>query len=384
MARPAPLRHQSILMRITTLTSCSLLIASFAAVIMAPPAKAARLSEIVDVRGVRANQLTGYGLVVGLNGTGDSGQARFTVQSTAAMLRRLGAHIDPAQIQTKNAAAVIVTASLPPYANPGTEIDVTVSSLGNARSLSGGTLIQTPLHGADRNVYAVAQGPLIIGGFSAGGGSGSSVSSNHVTVGRVPSGAIVERRVASPRISGRGMVLTLRDPSFVTAQRIVDAIDERFGQRTAHAVDPATVRLRVPEDYRRNPVGLLAIVQNLDVEPNSPARVVIDERTGTVVLGADVRIREVAIAQGGLTVEISESFDVSQPQAFGDGETTVTPDSDVQVRERGGSLHHIPNTASLSDVIGALNALGASPRDLISIMGALRTAGALSADLEVQ
>lgn len=360
------------------------LISTILLLVTAAPVHATRIEDLTEVRGVRENQLTGYGLVVGLNGTGDSGQARFTVQSTAAMLRRLGATLDPAQIQTKNAAAVIITATLPPFANPGTRIDVSVSSLGNARSLVGGTLVQTPLVGADRNVYAVAQGTVIVGGFSASGASGSSFSLNHTTVGRVPEGAIVERRVRMPAISNREIALTLHDPSFVLAQRIVEAIDGHLGAGSAAALDPATVRIRVPDRWRENPVGLLAAIQALDVEPESSSRVVIDERTGTVVLGANVRIREVAIAQGGLTIEVRESAQVSQPNSFGEGQTAVVPSSEVRAAVDPGSLHRIPATASLSDVITALNALGANPRDLISIFQALRTAGALDADLEVQ
>jgi flagellar P-ring protein precursor FlgI len=347
-------------------------------------AHATRIRELTDVRGVRQNQLVGYGLVVGLEGTGDRGQARFTVQSTAAMLRRLGAHLDPNQIQTKNVAAVVVTATLPPFANPGTRIDVTVSSLGNASSLVGGTLVQTPLYGADRNVYAVAQGGLIVGGFSAAGRTGSSVSQNHTTVGRIPEGAIVERRVRTPALNGQGIVLTVRSPSFSTAQRIVAAVDERFGPRTARAVDAATIRMRVPDDFRGDPVGFLASVQALEIEPDGPARVVVDERSGTVVIGAGVRIREVAIAQGGLTVEIRESFEATQPGAFSGGDTAVTPETDVDARVETGSLARVGPSASLEDVVAALNALGASPRDLISIFQALRTAGALDAELEVQ
>jgi flagellar P-ring protein precursor FlgI len=352
--------------------------------VTAAPVHATRIEDLTEVRGVRENQLTGYGLVVGLNGTGDSGQARFTVQSTAAMLRRLGATLDPAQIQTKNAAAVIITATLPPFANPGTHIDVSVSSLGNARSLVGGTLVQTPLVGADRNVYAVAQGTVIVGGFSASGASGSSFSLNHTTVGRVPEGAIVERRVRMPAISNEEVSLTLHDPSFVLAQRIVEAIDGNLGEGSASAIDPATVRVRVPAQWRENPVGLLAQIQALDVVPAESSRVVIDERTGTVVLGSAVRIRQVAIAQGGLTVEVRESAQVSQPNPLGNGRTETVPSSEVRAAVAPGSLHHVPATASLSDVIGALNALGANPRDLISIFQALRTAGALDADLEVQ
>ncbi len=353
---------------------------------LAAPVSATRIQELCDVGGVRRNQLVGYGLVVGLNGTGDSGQSRFTVQSTAAMLRRLGATLDPSAIQTKNAAAVMITATLEPHANPGTHIDVTVSSLGNARSLLGGTLLQTPLYGADREVYAVAQGPVLIGGFSAGGGSGSSVSFNHVTVGRVPEGAIIERRVDMPGLQSDLIDLSLREPSFINARRIATAVNEHLGGEVARAVDGGTVRIRVPERFATDRVGLLAEVQQLDVNDDAPARVVIDERTGTIVIGTDVRIREVAIAQGGLSIEISERFSVSQPNAgLGtSGTTVVAPDTEIEAEVQQGGLTAVPTTASLADVVTALNALGAGPRDLVAIFQALRTAGALRAHVEVQ
>jgi flagellar P-ring protein precursor FlgI len=351
---------------------------------LARTAQAVRVEELCDVAGVRPNQLIGYGLVVGLQGTGDTGQARFTVQSTAAMLRRLGATIDPASIQTKNAAAVMVTATLPAAIRPGSRIDVTVSSLGNAKSLAGGTLLQCPLYGADRRVYAVGQGPLLIGGFSAGGASGSSVTRNHTTVGRIPEGAIVERPAPSGETNAREVVLTLRTPSFVTARRIVEAIDGALGENTATAPDAGSVRIAVPEQYRTDRVALLAAVQVLDVEPDAPARVVIDERTGTVVLGAAVRIAEVAVAQGGLTVQVTEQEAVSQPGPLARGETAVTRESTVEAQVQPGSVHHVAATASLSDVVSALNALGATPRDMVAIFQALRTAGALRAEIQVQ
>jgi flagellar P-ring protein precursor FlgI len=349
----------------------------------AVPASATRIQDLCEIRGVRENQLVGYGLVVGLNGTGDTGQARFTVQSTAAMLRRLGATLDPSAIQTKNAAAVMVTATLPPHSNPGAHVDLTVSSLGNAQSLLGGTLLQTPLYGADGAVYVVGQGPVLIGGFSASGGTGSSTQRNHVTVGRVPGGGIVER--AAPRAAlGQRVELSLRRPSFVTAQRVVEAINTHFGAESARAVDAGTVRIEVPERRASNVVAAIAEVQQLDVIADVPARVVIDERTGTVVLGADVRIREVAIAQGGLSITIDEAFAVSQPEAFAGGDTAVVPRTAVRATEGRGSLQTVPATASLADVVSALNALGASPRDLVAIFQALHTAGALEAEIEVQ
>jgi len=361
-------------------------IAALLLALLAPErAHAARILELCEVDGVRDNQLVGYGLVVGLNNTGDTGQARFTLQSTAAMLRRLGATIDPRMIQTRNAAAVMVTATLPPSANPGTHIDVTVSSLGNARSLAGGTLLQVPLYGADRNVYAVAQGPILLGGFGASGATGSSVSRNHLTAGRVPEGAIVERRVPGNGLSTEGpLTLTLRAPSFITARRVAEAINGELGDGAARAVDSGTVRITVPEADNEDRVGLLARLQVLEVTPETRARIVIDERTGTVVVGANVTITEVAVAQGGLTVQIREQPAVSQPNALADGDTTVVDQSDVQVQAEGGALRRIGPAASLQDVVNALNALGARPRDLIAIFQALRTAGALHAEIEVQ
>lgn len=352
--------------------------------IAAQPAQASRIMELCDVRGVRPNQLIGYGLVVGLGGTGDTGQARFTVQSTAAMLRRLGATIDPLSIQTKNAAAVMVTATLPAHGNPGMRVDVLVSSIGNAKSIEGGTLLQTPLYGADRVVYAVAQGALLVGGFAAEGG-GASVKQNTTTVGRVPMGAIVERPAPTPAVSNKTIMLQLRTPSFVTASRIALAINQEVGPGTAHAIDSGTVKLTVGDGDKSDPVSLLARVQLLDVESDTPVRIVIDERTGTIVLGAGVRIQEVAIAQGGLTVSVVRTPLVSQPSAFArGGETAIVEQGKVTATVEGGHIHHLPVTASLSEVVQALNLLGARPRNLIAIFEALRSSGALTAEIEVQ
>lgn len=347
-------------------------------------AEASRIAELCDVRGVRPNQLIGYGLVVGLGGTGDSGQARFTVQSTAAMLRRLGATIDPLQIQTKNAAAVMVTATLPAYSNPGVRIDVLVSSIGNAKSIEGGTLLQTPLFGADRVVYAVAQGALLVGGFAAEGG-GASVKQNATTVGRVPMGAIVERRAPTPGLGNESILLQLRTPSFVTATRIVQAINQQIGPGAAQAVDSGTIKLIVGDGDKSDPVALLARVQVLEVESDAPVRIIIDERTGTVVLGAGVRISEVAIAQGGLTVAVERTPLVSQPSALSrGGETAIVEQGKVTATVEGGSIHHVQGSASLAEVVQALNLLGAKPRNLIAIFEALRSSGALTAEIEVQ
>jgi flagellar P-ring protein precursor FlgI len=379
-------RDQPVLMPMTkTTTSLRLLCPALLAMLLLAPgqAHATRIEELCDLRGVRPNQLIGYGLVVGLGGTGDTGQARFTVQSTAAMLRRLGATVDPKSIQTKNAAAVMVTATLPPYSNPGSRIDVVVSSLGNSKSIEGGTLLQTPLLGADRFVYAVAQGPLLVGGFVAEG-TGGSVRENHPTVGRVPNGAIVERRAPTPEMAGNAILLQLRTPSFITATRIVEAINADLGTTAAQAIDSGTVRLQPSAEHKSSLVALIARVQVLDVEADSPVRIVIDERTGTVVLGAGVRIGEVAIAQGGLTVQVVQRPVVSQPNAFGRGETKVVQEGVVAAEIATGSVHHVPASASLSEVVQALNALGARPRNLIAIFQALRASGALQAEIEVQ
>jgi flagellar P-ring protein precursor FlgI len=354
-------------------------------------AHAARVEELCEVNGARPNQLIGYGLVVGLNNTGDTGQSRFTVQSTAAMLRRLGATVDQRAIQTKNAAAVMITATLPPYASPGVKVDVTVSSLGNARSLFGGTLLQTPLFGGDKRVYAVAQGPVLVGGYSAQGITGSSVQKNHTTAGRVPEGAIVERQVPAAGLGQGPLLLSLREPSFVNARRIATAIEAALGPGSAMPLDGGRVEVRTPDQYKTDPVGLIAAVSLVEVEPDSSARVVIDERTGTVVVGAAVRISEVAIAQGGLTIEIQESQAVSQPAPFtfrGNATTAVVPKTEISVDQGSGSpagaLSHVKPSATLKELVDALNAIGVRPRDLIAIFQALRTAGALSARIEVQ
>jgi flagellar P-ring protein FlgI len=350
-------------------------------------ASAARVEELCDVNGVRSNQLIGYGLVVGLNNTGDTGQSRFTVQSTAAMLRRLGATVDQRAIQTRNAAAVMIVANLPPFASPGAKVDIVVSSMGNARSLFGGTLLQTPLFGADKKVYAVGQGPVIVGGYLATAFTGSSFTRNHTTTGRVPEGALVERQVPGPVFGDGPVTLNLREPSFVNATRIVAAIDAALGAGTATALDGGRVQVKTPSQFDKNPVALLAAVSVIEVDPDISGKVVIDERTGTIVVGGAVRIQEVAIAQGGLTVEIQEQQLVSQPAPLtlgGQATTAVVPKSEVKVDEKNIGLAHVKASASLKELVDALNAIGAGPRDLIGIFQALRTAGALSARVEVQ
>jgi flagellar P-ring protein FlgI len=384
MARADPQQRDAV---VKTMKHVLLALLCVLAPLAAPtPAHAVRVLELCEVRGVRPNQLVGYGLVVGLNQTGDTGQSRFTLQSTAAMLRRLGATIDPSMIQTRNAAAVMVTATLPPEAQPGTSIDVHVSSLGNARSLLGGTLLQVPLYGADRQVYATAQGALLVGGYGATSQqSGTSSVRNHLTAGRVPEGGLVERRPPRAEVAeGAPVVLSLRSPSHITAQRIEEAVEASLGAGTARALDGATVEVTMPEAFQGDRVRLLAQIQALDVTPDSRARVVVDERTGTVVVGANVRIREVAIAQGGLQVQVVEQPEVSQPGPLAQGTTAVVPRTDITTTEDRGTLHHVQASATLAEIVAALNALGATPRDLITVFQALRTAGALDAELEVQ
>ena len=365
--------------RITTIGFIALLM------LLAAPVRADRLQDIVDIMGARGNQLVGYGIVVGLAGTGDGNKAEFTLQSVSGMLRRLGVRVDPSAIKLKNAAAVMVTADLPPFSKTGQQIDVLVSSLGDARSLRGGTLIQTPLLGADRQVYAVAQGPLSVGGFTAKGGGGSSKTSGHPTVGRIPRGAYIERGVKTDIDAGDVVQLTLKTPNASTAARAVTVINAALGGAYASAPDPGILQIKVPKGYQGRTVDLLAAISNLDVTRDTSAKIVINERTGTIVIGANVRLRPAAIAHGGLTVEIQERTAVSQPGPFSrTGETVVTGESDVLAEMAPGDVHMIPQTATVSDLVNALNTLGIKPSDLIIIFQSLSSAGAITADIEVQ
>ena len=347
-------------------------------------ARAERLRDIVEVVGARPNQLVGYGIVVGLNSTGDGAKAEFTLQSVTAMLRRLGVRVDPKTIKLKNAAAVMVTAELPAFSRSGQKLDVLVSSLGDAKSLRGGTLIQTPLLGADRKVYAVAQGPLSVGGFSAQGGSGSSKTAGHPTVGRVPKGALIERNVKSSYESGNHLSLSLKIPDSTTAARAVQGINEKLEGPYARATDPGLIRVEVPAVYKDKAVELMAVINDVRVKRDTPAKIVINERTGTVVVGTGVEIRSAAIAHGGLTVEIKESTKVAQPPPLSMGNTVVTGDTELQAYLAPGDLHMIPQTATVADLVNALNTLGVRPSDLIVIFQSLAAAGAISADIEVQ
>lgn len=346
-----------------------------------------RIKDLVNVRGVRENQLLGYGLVVGLQNTGDDQRSRFTIQSVVAMLNRLGVRMELAQVLVsltmRNVAAVIVTAQLPPFARRGGRLDVTVSSLSSATSLVGGVLLQTPLVGGDNQVYAVAQGPLAVGGFGATGIAGNSAQRNHLTTARVASGAIVEREVAFDFGAEKEFVLALRRPDFTTASRIVKAVNESVGEAAARSSDPGTVAVKMPARFKGDPVGLLSTLESLTVTPDRVARVVIAERTGTVVMGSEVRIATVAVSHGNLNIQISTQWAVSQPQSFGRGQTVAVPQSDVQLKEDKRALAVVPQAVTIGELVRALNALGASSRDLISILQAIRASGALDAELEV-
>jgi flagellar P-ring protein FlgI len=345
-------------------------------------AAAVRLKDIADINGIRNNQLVGYGLVVGLDGSGDGKKAVFTLQSMASMLEKMGVTVNRKDIQVKNVAAVMVTATLPPFAQRGNRIDVLVSSIGDAKSLHGGTLLLTALKGIDGKVYAVAQGPINTGGFDAGGSS-SSVVKNFPTVGRVPSGAIVERVVANDFGQRSTVVFSLHNPDLTTATRVVDAINTHFDEPIAHADDPGTIEVHVPDRYKGNTVPLLASLSTLEVEPDNQARVVINERTGTVVMGEQVRISTIAIAHGNLSIVVKENPVTSQPLPFSNGQTVTSPSSQVNVREETRKLAVVPKGVSIGEVVNALNALGVTPRDLIAIFQAIKAAGALQADLEV-
>ncbi len=358
---------------------------SLLAVTLSGSARADRLRDLADIKGARDNQLIGYGVVTGLSGTGDDITAPLAVQSILSMLRRLGVQVDKRQLRLRNIAAVIVTANIPAFAKPGTKLDVTVSSVGNAKSLKGGVLVQTVLKGADRKSYAVAQGNLVIGGFTARGRSGSKVKSGSTTAGRIPSGAIIERAIKTKFVFNGTLQLSLRTPSFALASRIAKAIDENLGDGTARAPDGGSVVVKLPKEFRTKPVDLIATLQELDVQPDRKARVVVNERTQTIVAGGDVRLSAAAVVHGNLTIVVREQPAVSQPVApLTPGTTQVVQQSDVEVQEQGSSVHYMQGAATLADLTSALNALGLSARELISVLQALKTAQVLEAELVVQ
>ncbi len=342
-----------------------------------------RLKDVVSMQGPEALPLMGYGLIVGLNRTGDRRQTIFSTQSLANILQQLGLAVRADQVRIENIAAVLVTASLPAYARPGVKLDVTASSIGDARSLQGGTLLATALRGPGGQIHALAQGPLSIGGFGGGGG-GNSVVVNHLTVGRVPGGALVQQGSGVTLPVTEVVSLSLRDPDFSNALRVAQAINTDLGPNLAHVVDPGTVAVKVPEEYRAALSDLMARLEMLPVSSDTPARVVINERSGTIVVGASVRIAAAAVAHGNLSVRISTRLDPSQPGPFARaGETVVVPNTQVDVREGTARLVALEEGTTLDAVVRALNTLGATPRDIIAIMQALKAAGALRAEIVI-
>ena len=358
--------------------------AVLAGLVMAQPSYASsRIKDIVSFEGVRGNKLVGYGLVVGLNGTGDSlRNAPMTLQSLESMLERMGVNTrSAANFDTKNVAAVMVTADLPAFTAAGSQIDVTVSAMGDAKSLQGGTLLVTTLIGADGEGYGVAQGTIETGAVSASGASGSSITRGVPTAGRIAAGASVEREVGFKLDSMQQLRLSLRNPDFTTAQRIADVINAHY-PGTAIAENPTIVTLHAPTG--QDMMGFVTAVEDLEVEPEAPAKVVIDEDAGVIVMGDDVRVSTVAIAQGNLTISVQESPSVSQPAPFSQGQTTIVPRSGLSIDEaKGKKLLVIKEGASLASLVAGLNALGVTPRDMISILQAIKAAGALQADIEV-
>lgn len=353
---------------------------------MVGAAQAERLKDLVSIQGVRTNQLIGYGLVVGLNGSGDqTTQTPFTVQTFNNMLAQFGINVPPnmGNIQLKNVAAVSVHADLPAFARPGQTIDVTVSSIGNAKSLRGGSLIMTPLKGIDGNIYAIAQGNLVVAGFDAGGADGSRITVNVPSAGRIPSGATVERAVPTAFDQGNYLTLNLNRPDFTTAKNIMDKLNEMLGPDTAQAMDAGSVRVVAPLDPSQR-VDYLAIIENLQIEVGrAVAKVVINSRTGTIVIGQDVRVQPAAVTHGSLTVSITEDYGVSQPEAFSDGQTVVVPNSRINVEQEMNPMFKFGPGTTLEEIVRAVNQVGASPSDLMAILEALKQAGALQADLIV-
>jgi flagellar P-ring protein precursor FlgI len=344
-----------------------------------------RLRDLVMVAGARDNQLVGYGLVVGLAGDGDKDPV-YTQQTIANMLRRYGVNVPATTLSAKNVAVVMVTANIPAFVKQGARIDVQVASMGDAKSLQGGVLLQTPLLGADNKVYAVAQGPVSVGGFSVGtgGGGGATVTKNHPTVAQIIDGAIVEREIPTTIVRDNTVELLLREPSFISTALMADAINEVF-TNSAHAVDSTSVQVRMPDGAENNPVDFIARLEDVEITPDMPARVIINERTGTIVATANVQISSCAVACGNITINIASTLDVSQPNPFSKtGQTVVTPHTTTEVTESKASLVALPELPTVEKVAAALNTLGVTPRDMMAIFQAMKQAGALQAELLIR
>ena len=342
---------------------------------------AARIKDIAAIDGVRDNQLVGYGLIVGLNGSGDSDQAKFPIQSLVSMLERMGVTVNRNEVKVKNVAAVLVTATLPPFAKQGTKLDVLVSSLGDAKTIAGGTLIMTPLKGADNQVYAVAQGSILTNSF-AFGGQGASAVKNHPTSGRIPAGALVERELPNVLAGKSALRLNLAQSDFTTASRIVQAINKKFNG-VASSNDGGSVEIQVPGSYASRPVEFIAQLENLEVTQDQPARVVVNERTGTIVMGDKVKVGSVAVSHGNLTLMVKEAPKVSQPKPLANGETKEVARTEVKAQEEQKRLSLLPEGNTIGEVVRGLNLLGVTPRDLISILQSIKAAGALEAELVI-
>jgi len=376
-----PLRLQKIVKRL--MLPCMVLISATLCVTTATVAQAERLKDLASIQGVRTNQLIGYGLVVGLDGTGDQTvQTPFTVQSIISMMQQMGVNLPPGtSLQLKNVAAVIVTSSLPAFAQPGQNLDVTVSSMGNAKSLRGGTLLMTPLKGADGQVYAMAQGSLVVGGVGASA-NGAQTQVNHLSVGRITAGATVERAVPSNISQNNTFNLELKDSDFSTASLVVDAVNRQFGQNTALAQNGRVIQINPPANYSR--VAFLAALESLNVAPAaSYAKVIVNARTGSVVMNQTVTLESCAVSHGNLTVTINTDPVISQPGALASGQTVATARSEIDIKKDPGQVVKLDSGANLSDVVKALNAIGATPQDLLAILQAMKAAGSLRAELEV-
>ncbi|MFH0730482.1 MAG: flagellar basal body P-ring protein FlgI [Pseudomonadota bacterium] len=351
-------------------------------VLTASVVMAARIKDMAAIKGIRTNQLVGYGLVVGLDGTGDKAGTEFTIRSLVNMMEQMGVNVSPSQVKVKNVAAVMVTAKMLPFSRIGNRIDVMVASVGDAKSLVGGTLLLTPLRGVDGSIYALAQGPISVGGFG-GGGTAGSVTKNHLLAARIADGGTIERELQVVLDGKESLTMTLFSPDFTTAQRVSQSINEAMGAAVAKALDSGTLSLSIPEAQRNDVAGFLARLETLNVAPDAVARIVVNEKTGTVVVGENVRISTVAISHGNLSISVRESADVSQPNAFAKGETMATPKTDIEVKEENNKLMVIESGATIRELVKALNAIGVTPRDLISIFQSIKAAGALQAELEI-
>jgi flagellar P-ring protein precursor FlgI len=340
------------------------------------------LKDVARLAGVRSNQLLGYGMVVGLDGTGDKDQTKFTVQALTNLMARQGITIDPKTVKVKNVAAVMVTAELPAFVKPGQRLDVTVSSTGDAKSLAGGTLLMAPLQGPDGQTYAVAQGPLLVGGFSASAG-GASVTKNHPTVGRIPDGGVVERAIPGVFNDRANLQYSLNDEDFTTAMRVVHAINEELGEKAARAMDGRTVDVAIPKEFQGRAVELVARLENLNIQLQPQSRVVVNEKTGTVIMGADVKLGAVSIVQGGLSIVVTSTPQVSQPKSFSKGKTVTVEKKEVTATEEKPKSLTLEPGISVGKLAEMLNAIGITPRDLVAILQAIKEAGALNAELRV-